>query len=52
MKFNFRPIVQTRSPNRTVIKSETGGPNDMEWGEGGGAKPRDVAGVGRDFRLY
>jgi hypothetical protein len=52
MKFNFRPVVQTRSLDSTVIKSEAGNTNDMERGEGRGAEPRDVAGIGWDFRLY
>jgi len=50
-KSHLWPIVQTRSPDRLIIKAKAYCPNYVERNIRRGTKPRYVSSVGRNLRL-
>lgn len=51
-ELHMRPVVETGATHGAVVHAKSGDADDVQGSVGGGAKPRDVAGVGRDFGFY
>ena len=51
-ELHFRPLVETRTSHGAIIHAEAGDTNDVKRSVGGSAEASDVAGVGRNLRLY
>jgi hypothetical protein len=51
MQNHFWPIIQASPAHRAVVQAKTCGTHNVEWGSGGSAESRDVAGVLRYLRF-
>ena len=45
------PIVETGAPHRVLVDPEAELADQVQRAQGGRAKPRDIAGIRRNFRL-